>query len=94
MEQFLLATAFVIVAGAGVAAAVLLVRERREAAALRARNAALTRGVDLRERELRHLADVRLPELRESLTNPDMDVAGPCTTSPARPPATTRRCGR
>ncbi|MGH3239667.1 MAG: ATP-binding protein [Spirillospora sp.] len=77
MEPFLLATAFVIVAGAGVGAAVLLVRERRESAALRARNTALTRGVDLREKELRHLADVRLPELRESLTNPDMDVAGP-----------------
>ncbi|MFI0483081.1 ATP-binding protein [Actinomadura sp. 9N215] len=77
MEPFLLATAFVIVAGAGVAAAVLLVRERRDAAALRTRNAALTRGVDLREKELRHLADVRLPELMESLTNPGMDVAGP-----------------
>ncbi|TDD39215.1 ATP-binding protein [Actinomadura sp. KC06] len=77
MEPFLLATAFVIVAGAGAAAAVLLVRERREAAALRVRNAALTRGVDVRERELRHLAEVRLPELMESLTNPGMDVAGP-----------------
>ncbi|TDB76991.1 ATP-binding protein, partial [Actinomadura sp. KC216] len=77
MQTFLLATAFVIVAGAGVAAAMLLVRERREAAELRTRNAALARGVDLRERELRHLVDVRLPELMESLTNPDMDVAGP-----------------
>ncbi|GAA4240627.1 sensor histidine kinase [Actinomadura meridiana] len=77
MELFLLVTAFVIVLGAGVAAAVLLVRERRETDVLRKRNAALTYGLDLRDAELRHLADVRLPELLESLTTPGMDVAGP-----------------
>ncbi|WP_207928716.1 sensor histidine kinase [Actinomadura sp. 6K520] len=77
MEQFLLATAFVLVAGAGIAAAVLLVRQRQATAALREQNAALARGLDLREKELRHLADVRLPELMESLSNPGVRVAGP-----------------
>ncbi|WP_433230442.1 ATP-binding protein [Actinomadura formosensis] len=77
MEQFLLAAAFVLVAGAGIAAAVLLVRQRRVAAELRRQNAVLAHGLDLREKELRHLADVRLPELMESLTNPAVRVAGP-----------------
>lgn len=77
MEQFLLVAAFVIVAGAGIAAGVLLARQRQATAALRAQNAALARGLDLREKELRHLADVRLPELMESLTNPGVRVAGP-----------------
>ncbi|MFB4311567.1 ATP-binding protein [Actinomadura sp. GTD37] len=77
MEQFLLAAAFVIVAGAGLAAGVLLVRQRQATAALREQNAALARGLDLREKELRHLADVRLPELMESLANPGVRVAGP-----------------
>ncbi|WP_199487471.1 ATP-binding protein [Actinomadura spongiicola] len=77
MEPFLLATAFVVVAGACIAATVQLVREQRASAVLRARNAALTRGIELREQELRHLADVRLPELMESLTNPGADVTGP-----------------
>ncbi|WP_396445681.1 ATP-binding protein [Actinomadura sp.] len=77
MEQFLLAAAFVIVAGAGIAAGVLLVRQRQATAELRAQNAALARGLDLREKELRHLADVRLPELMESLTNPGVRVTGP-----------------
>ncbi|TDB96594.1 ATP-binding protein [Actinomadura sp. 7K534] len=77
MEQFLLATAFVLVAGAGIAAAVLLLRQRRATAALRERTAALERGLELREKELRHLADVRLPELMESLSNPGLRVAGP-----------------
>ena len=77
MEQFLLAAALVVVAGAGIAAATLLARQRRETAGLRAQNAALARGLDLRERELRHLADVRLPELMESLHNPGLRVTGP-----------------
>ncbi|WP_433467652.1 ATP-binding protein [Spirillospora sp. CA-128828] len=77
MEQFLLAAAFVVVAAAGIAAAVQLVRQRQETAGLRAQNAVLARGLDLRERELRHLADVRLPELMESLHNPGVRVAGP-----------------
>jgi signal transduction histidine kinase len=77
VELFLLVTAFVIVLGVGAAAVVLLVRERREVAALRRRTATLTYGIDLRDAELRHLADVRLPELLESLTTPGMDVAGP-----------------
>ncbi|NDU77095.1 ATP-binding protein, partial [Actinomadura sp. DSM 109109] len=76
MELFLLA-ALVVVAGAGIAAAVLLVRQRQETAGLRAQNAALARGLDVRERELRHLADVRLPELMESLHNPGVRVTGP-----------------
>ncbi|WP_141577880.1 ATP-binding protein [Actinomadura sp. WMMA1423] len=77
MELFLLAAALVVVAGAGIAAAVLLVRQRRETAGLRAQNAALARGLDLREKELRHLADVRLPELMESLHNPGLRVTDP-----------------
>ncbi|WP_329094405.1 ATP-binding protein [Actinomadura citrea] len=77
MEQFLLAAAFVVVAGAGIAAAALLVRQRRETGDLRAQNAVLARGLDLREKELRHLADVRLPELMESLHNPGVRVTGP-----------------
>ncbi|WP_433477540.1 ATP-binding protein [Spirillospora sp. CA-142024] len=77
MELFLLAAAFVVVAAAGIAAAVQLVRQRQETAGLRAQNAVLARGLDLRERELRHLADVRLPELMESLHNPGVRVAGP-----------------
>ncbi|NKZ04730.1 ATP-binding protein [Actinomadura latina] len=77
MEQFLLAAAFVLVAGAGIAAGVLLARQRQATAELRAQNAVLARGLDLREKELRHLADVRLPELMESLANPGMRVTGP-----------------
>ncbi|MFA1544823.1 ATP-binding protein [Actinomadura chokoriensis] len=77
MEQFLLAAAFVIVAGAGIAAGVLLARQRHATAGLREQNAALARSLDLREKELRHLADVRLPELMESLTNPGVRVTGP-----------------
>ncbi|XRQ04389.1 ATP-binding protein [Actinomadura welshii] len=77
MEQFLLATAFALVAGAGIAAAVLLVRQRQATDRLREQNAALARGLDLREKELRHLADVRLPELMDSLHNPGVRVAGP-----------------
>ncbi|WP_207943440.1 ATP-binding protein [Actinomadura sp. KC345] len=77
MEQFLLVAAFAIVAGAGITAAVLLVRQRLAAAELRERNAALERGLELRDKELRHLADVRLPDLMESLNNPGVGVAGP-----------------
>ncbi|HEY8481718.1 MAG TPA: ATP-binding protein [Spirillospora sp.] len=77
MQPYLLATVFVIVAGAAIATAVLLVRQRQETAELRAQNAALARGLDLRDRELRHLADVRLPELMESLGNPGVQVSGP-----------------
>jgi signal transduction histidine kinase len=77
MEQFLLAAAFVLVAGAGIAAAVLLVRQRRATAELHEQNSVLARGLELRERELRHLAEVRLPELMESLTNPGVRVTGP-----------------
>ncbi|MFG2015223.1 ATP-binding protein [Actinomadura geliboluensis] len=76
MEQFLLAAAFVLVAGAGIAAA-LLARQRRATADLREQNSVLAHGLDLRERELRHLAEVRLPELMESLTNPGVRVTGP-----------------
>ncbi|GAA1868816.1 ATP-binding protein [Actinomadura bangladeshensis] len=77
MEQFLLAAAFAIVAGAGIAAGVLLARQRQATAGLRDQNAALARGLELREKELRHLADVRLPELMESLANPGVRVTGP-----------------
>ncbi|TDD92178.1 ATP-binding protein [Actinomadura darangshiensis] len=76
MEPFLLA-ALVVVAGAGIAAAVQLVRQRQATAGLREQNAVLARGLDLREKELKHLADVRLPELMESLHNPGLRVAGP-----------------
>ncbi|WP_067901777.1 sensor histidine kinase [Actinomadura chibensis] len=77
MEPFLFATAFVLVAGAGIATAVLLVQQRRAADLLRARNAVLARGVELRDRELRHLADVRLPELLRSLGDPGARFVGP-----------------
>lgn len=77
MESFLFATAFVLVAGAAVAAAGLLVRQRRAAGVLREQNAVLARGIDLRDKELRHLADVRLPEFMESLHNPGAHIPGP-----------------
>ena len=59
MEQILLAAALVVVAAAGVAAAVQLARQRLLTAELRDQNAALAAGVALRDKELRHLADVR-----------------------------------
>ncbi|MEU9017986.1 ATP-binding protein [Actinomadura sp. NPDC048394] len=86
MEQILLA-ALVVVAAAGVAAAVQLARQRRLAAELRDQNAALAAGVELRDKELRHLADVRLPELMDSLHNPGMRVAGPLHDLTRKAPA-------
>ncbi|MFB4300743.1 ATP-binding protein [Actinomadura sp. NTSP31] len=87
MEQILLATALVIVAGAGLAAAVLLGRQRRLTAELRDQNAVLAAGVELRDKELRHLAGVRLPELMDSLHNPGMRVAGPLHDLTRKAPA-------
>ncbi|WP_344284927.1 ATP-binding protein, partial [Actinomadura napierensis] len=87
MEQILLATALVIVAGAALAAAVLLVRQRRLTAELRDQNAVLAAGVELRDKELRHLAGVRLPELMDSLHNPGMRVTGPLHDLTRKAPA-------
>ncbi|MFD0688232.1 ATP-binding protein [Actinomadura fibrosa] len=87
MEQFLLAAALAVVAAAGIAAAVLLARQRQVTAELREQNAALARGVDLREKELRHLAEVRLPELVESLHTPGVRVTGPLHDLPRLAPA-------
>ncbi|MBO2436617.1 sensor histidine kinase [Actinomadura nitritigenes] len=87
MEQILLAAALVVVAAAGVAAAVQLARQRRLTAELRDQNAALAAGVALRDKELRHLADVRLPELMDSLHNPGMRVAGPLHDLTRKAPA-------
>jgi signal transduction histidine kinase len=86
MEQILLA-ALVVVAAAGIAAAVQLARQRRLTAELRDQNAALAAGVELRDKELRHLAGVRLPELMDSLHNPGMRVAGPLTDLARKAPA-------
>ncbi|MBE1530912.1 ATP-binding protein [Actinomadura algeriensis] len=74
MEHILWAAALAAVAGV---AAVLLARERRSAAGLRDRTAELSDAVELRDRELAHLAAVRLPELRESLQNSYVRVSGP-----------------
>ncbi|MDL4819660.1 ATP-binding protein [Actinomadura opuntiae] len=87
MEQTLLATALAVVACAGLAAAVLLVRQRRLTAELRDQNAVLAAGVELRDKELRHLAGVRLPELMDSLHNPGMRVAGPLHDLARKAPA-------
>lgn len=87
MEHILLAAALVVVAAAGVAAAVQLARQRRLTAELRDQNAALAAGVELRDKELRHLADVRLPELMDSLHNPGMRVAGPLHDLTRKAPA-------
>ncbi|MWA00629.1 ATP-binding protein [Actinomadura sp. LD22] len=87
MVQILLAAALVVVAAAGVAAAVQLARQRRLTAELRDQNAALAAGVELRDKELRHLAGVRLPELMESLHNPGMRVAGPLHDLTRKAPA-------
>ncbi|MBO2458827.1 sensor histidine kinase [Actinomadura violacea] len=87
MEQTLLAAALAVVAAAGVAAAVLLARQRRLTAELRDQNAVLAAGVELRDKELRHLAAVRLPELMDSLHNPGMRVAGPLHDLTRKAPA-------
>lgn len=74
MEHILWAAALAAVAGA---AAVLLARQRRSTAGLRDRGAELAEALELRDKELRHLATVRLPELAESLQNPAVRVSGP-----------------
>ncbi|MFV2174682.1 ATP-binding protein [Actinomadura sp. LOL_011] len=74
MEHILWAVALAVVAGT---AAVLLVRQRRSTAGLRDRIAELSDAVDLRDKELAHLAAVRLPELTASLQNSAVRVSGP-----------------
>ncbi|MFD0906026.1 ATP-binding protein, partial [Actinomadura sediminis] len=74
MEHILWAAALAAVAGV---AAVLLARQRRSAAGLRERAAELADAVELRDKELAHLAAVRLPELLESLQNSAVRVSGP-----------------
>src|SRR5687768_15843632 len=60
-----------------VAAATVAVRQWRVAAALRRRHAELHGEVRARDEEARHLVQVRLPALAESLFQPSVPVPGP-----------------
>ncbi|QFG24423.1 ATP-binding protein [Actinomadura sp. WMMB 499] len=74
MEHILWAAALAV---AVAVAAALLARQHRSTAGLRDRNAELSDALDLRDKELAHLAAVRLPELMESLQNSAVRVSGP-----------------
>lgn len=77
MEQQVLAVAVVCLAVAVLGVAALLFRQRRVSVRLRGRVAVLEGGQRIRDEELAHLVNVRLPTMAEALWGRPVDVPGP-----------------
>jgi hypothetical protein len=77
MEQQVLALAAGCLAVAALVVATLLVRQRRVSVRLRGRVAALEDAQRLRDEELAHLVEVRLPARSDALWGRPVDVPGP-----------------
>ncbi|SEG92069.1 hypothetical protein SAMN04489712_13211 [Thermomonospora echinospora] len=77
MGQFLLSATLACLGAGLVVTALLLARQRNVTDRLRRRNAELADVLRLQEEELRHLAAVRLPQLRDRLEGRPVTVSGP-----------------
>jgi hypothetical protein len=77
MEQNILVVAVCCLAAVAVVVVVMLVRQRRVTAQLRSRMALLEKGTNVRDEELAHLVNTRLPALVQSLNGRQVEVPGP-----------------